>query len=241
MHSWEILEQRQKRLLLAILQTPDLGVTLDYSQGLRNLQLPPGSDFLKVVGLPYGPARNNAAKTCVDGGYGALAFLDADVRPLNNNIFIKLWETGLELISGLYYQKFPPFMPVAFNQGIAPDGKPVRQPVLGWRPADIIACDFIPMGATLIRRRVLELAFEKFKRPFIWSVDTAPVPDYNGQPLPEMSEDFLFTWRCKTELNIQPYVHTGQVALHEIRGVVGPKWILPTPHPEPLYGIAGVF
>lgn len=234
--SWEIVNQRDKRLLVAVLVPPDLAVTMDFAQNIRNLQLPPGSDFMRMGGMPFGPARNQCAKTALDNGYH-LAFLDADVRA-PPDAFIKLVETGLDLVGGLYFQRFYPYMPVMFNEGKDDKGNPTKIPVTGWKPGDIVPCTYVPSGLTLYRRRLLEAMFSRFPRPFEWGVDVAPIPAENGQ-VPPFSEDFTFSWRAK-QLGVQPYILTGVVGLHEVRAVVGPRWLLPYPSNDPYHGLVAL-
>ena len=234
--SWEIKSQRDKRILLAVITPPDLGVSMDFAQNMRNLHLPPGSEWMRVVGFPFGPARNQAAKTALDNGY-QLAFLDSDVR-VQQDAYIILAETGLDLVSGLYFQRFHPYIPCAFNAVRDDKGNVQKAPITGWKPGDIVPCQFVPSGLTIYRRRMLEKVFERHPLPFMWGVDVAPVPDYGGQAIP-FSEDFAFSWKAY-ELGFQPMVHTGVVGLHEVRAVVGPRWIIPMPSPEPIMGVCGV-
>ena len=235
--SWEITKQRDERLLVAIICPPDLGVTLNFSQNMRNIQLPPGSDFMKVIGLPYGPARNQALKACVEQNYN-LAFLDADVR-IESDAFMKLLETKLDIVSGLYYQRFHPYMPVMFNEGRNENGESVRVPVIGWKPGDVVPCDFIPSGLTIYRLNMLRAMLNVYPLPFMWGVDIAPVPDVGGSVAPAMSEDFSFSWKAK-QIGYRGYVMTSVVGLHETRAVIGPKWLIPAPSPDPTNGMIGV-
>lgn len=234
--AWEITALRENRILLAIIVPPDLGVSLDFAQDIAAMQLPPGSNFLRVVNLPFGPARNQAAKTALENGYH-LAFLDADVRA-PRDAFQRLLDTKLDIVGGLYYQRFPPFMPVMFNQGRDDKGNPVRILPTNWKPGDLVPVDFLPSGLTLYRRRLLEAVFSRFPRPFEWGHDIAPVPSESGS-CPPFSEDFVMSWRCK-QLGFQPYCHTGIVGLHEVKAVVGPKWMIALPSPDPLHGSVSV-
>mgnify|MGYP001575302423 CR=1 FL=1 len=234
--SWELTVARDQRILVSIIMPPDLTVTMDFAQGIRNIQLPPGGDFMRMAGLPFGPARNQCAKTALENGYH-LAFLDADIR-VPPDSFIKLLGTGLDLVGGLYFQRFYPFLPVCFNEGRDDKGNVTKVPITGWKPGDIFPATFVPSGLTLYRRRLLEAMFSRFPRPFEWGVDTAPVPTENGQ-VPPFSEDFSFSWRAR-QLGFQPFIHSGVVGLHECRAVVGPKWLLPYPSNDPYHGVVGV-
>lgn len=180
--SWELVALRENRILLSIIVPPDLKVSLDFTQDVAAFQLPPGSNFLRVVNLPFGPARNQAAKTALENGYH-LAFLDADIRA-PKDAFIRLLETKLDIVGGLYYQRFPPYMPVMFNEGKDDKGNPVRVLPTGWKPGDLVPVTFLPSGLTLYRRRLLEAMFARFPRPFEWGHDIAPTPSESGTAPP---------------------------------------------------------
>ena len=238
--SWEIKAERDRRVLLAIIMPPDLTCTMNFAQARRNIQLPPGSQVRAISGLPFGPARNQAAKQAVEEGFGALAFMDA-VVVVWPDAYMKLLGSGFDLVSGLYYQRFPPLLPCFFNLALNEKKEAVRVNITGWQPGDIVPATFVPAGLLLIRRRVLELAFQHFGgTPFFWGLDTAPLPDPAGGIAPTFSEDFNFSFKCQDRLRIQPMVMTSVVGIHESWGTVGPRWMLPMPELDPLYGVAGV-
>lgn len=242
--SWEITKQRENRVLCATLMPPDNMVTDAREEFGTKMVLPPGSDRCKIKGLPWDVGRNNAAKACIDGGYGWCFMWDSDVLPLDPQIVMKLIETNLPVVSGLYYQRFWPFMPAFFEIGQNEKGEAIRVPIGGWTPGQIVPATFVPTGALLIKRMVLEEVFKHYPEPFKWGVGAAPILEMkDGQVVqaPGFSEDFAFSFKCK-QLGFQPFVATGLACLHEFRGVVGPKWIpgLNLPHPDPLYGVCGV-
>lgn len=234
--SWEVLAQRQQRLLLGIICPPDLEITLDFALLKRYLRLPPGSDYMRVVGLPFGPARNQIARVALENSYH-LAFWDADLR-VEPDAFLQLFATGLDLVSGLYYQRFHPYLPVAFNLGYDEKGTPIRVPVRGWQPGDTFPCTFIPTGLTIYRQRLLSALFSRYPRPFEWGVDVAPIPVEEGRLSP-FSEDFNASIRSQS-LGFQGYVNSKVVGFHEVLAVVGPKWVVPWPSSDPLHGLVGV-
>jgi len=235
--SWEIKMIRDNRILLAVI-TLNSTVTLQFAKNLRNLRLPPGSDFTEIVGLPWDTARNYAAKQALDLRYN-LAFLDTDMR-VPPDAYLKLSETGLDLVAGLYYQRIYPHMPVCFNQGTDEKGMIGRVPVAGWKPGDIFPATFVPSGLTLYKRRLLEAMFERYNScPFIWGLDNAPLLDPAGNPVPPFSEDFTFSWRAK-QIGFQGYIHSGVVGIHETMAAVGPKWLVPQASPDPTHGVVGV-
>lgn len=235
--SWEIKAIRDNRILLAII-TLTTTVSLQFAKNLRVLQLPPGSDFTEVAGLPWDAARNYAAKQALELGYN-LAFLDDDMR-VPPDAYIKLQQTGLDLIAGLYYQRIYPHLPVCFNQGKDDQGNMGRVPVQGWKPGEIFPATFIPSGLTLYTRRLLTVMFERYNScPFYWGLDNAPLLDPSGNPVPPFSEDFTFSWRAQQQ-GFQGHVHSGVVGIHEVRAGIGPKWMVPEPGADALYGVCGV-
>ena len=231
--SWEILEQRKRTILVCTIAPPDLAVSMNWEDYIEKLQLPPGSQKMRIVGLPFGPARNHGAKTALDNNFSYLGFLDSDVLP-PPDMFTKLMETNLDIVSGLYYQRFWPYLPVMFNMAMDEQGKPQRVNIEGWQPGQIVPATFVPAGALLIKRRVLEVMFQNFPMPFQWGVDTAET-----QGIPSFSEDFTFSYRAQ-QLGFMPHVHTGIPCLHEVRAVIGPKWQVRGPDANPLFGVCGI-
>lgn len=232
--SWDVIKARQRTILLVTLEPQDLkysGVYYEKRWDVRQ-KLPSGSNSTRLSGLPFGPARNRGVKLALDGGFAALAFLDSDVIPRDDNCFVQLMDTGLPIVGGLYHQKFHPYLP-AFFDADEKDGRVVRKEVQGWKPGDLVPCAFLPTGLTLYRRELLEAAWARFKqKPFAWGMDTGPIPSdipEEGGWLPSFSEDYLMSWRTKTVLGVQPYVATSVVGLHEGTFVVGPKWAVQGP------------
>ena len=221
--SWDIVKQRNSRLLIATIAPPDLKVSMAWAAALRDLQIPPGSDFMKVLGLPFDAARNHAAKSAVEGGYGGLLYVDSDtvVPP---NLATGLLAAGRDVIGAMYFRRFPPFAPAACMLQVMPDGKLQPGPLPPYKPGDILPVDFLPTGATYYSRRCLQAMFANFPRPFIWGVDVAPVMDERGQPLFPFSEDFIFSFRAKT-LGFQSWLHCGILCRHEFMAVATDKGV----------------
>lgn len=233
--SWEIIRMRQNRLFLAVIVPSDPQVSIDFTESFRHIIVPPGSQIGKMKGFPYGPARNQAAKIALEEGYH-LAFLDSDTRVLPD-AYIKLLDSGLELVSGLYFQRFWPHMALAFNAVKNEKGEIIKEPIKGWQPGDTFPADFLGAGLLLVRHSLLKRMIERFPLPFYWGTDIAPVPDYDGRLAMPMGEDFTFSYRAKTVLGVQGYIMSSVVGLHETKAVVGPKWMLPATSPDPLHGV----
>lgn len=235
--SWETKAIRDNRILVAIL-TLNTEVSMHFARNLRNLRLPPGSDYTEIQGLPWDAARNQAARLAVEGNYN-LAFLDSDMR-VPPDAYLKLMETNLDLVAGLYFQRFHPYLPVCFNQGKDDKGAIGKVAIVGWKPGDIFPADFVPSGLTLYRLRMLKVMFERFQgMPFLWGLDNAQRLDASGNQIPPFSEDFTFSFRAK-QIGFQGYIHSGVVGIHETRAAIGPRWLVPQADADPLHGVCGV-
>lgn len=210
MHSWNILEQRKYRALLCSIAYGGAHVSLPFMRAYKNLQLPPGSDTLIVENLPYGVARNHAAATMLQGGYSYLAFLDLDIL-IPPDTYIKLIETGCPLISALYHQKFPPYNPAFFGAATNEQGQLVKT-TIPFTPGQIVDCAFMPSGCVVIHRSVFERMQQAGITKFYeWRLD---IDNPSGE-----SEDYNFSLKA-ANLGIQPRVHTGIIARHELTSTV---------------------
>lgn len=210
MASWQILEQRKYRTLLCSIAYGGARVSLEFTKMYKNLQLPAGSDTIVVENLPYGPARNHCAATVLQGGYSYLAFLDCDIL-LPPDAYIKLIETGHPIISALYYQKFPPYNPAFFGAATDEQGQLVKT-AIPFTPGQIVDCVFMPAGCCIIHRSVFERMQQAgITRFYEWGMD---IDTPQG-----ISEDYSFSLKA-ANLGIQPRVHTGIIARHEITGTV---------------------
>lgn len=214
MHSWELVQQRQNSLLIAVLLPPPLLVSIDWAFAWGALQKPPSWDVTRVTGLPWGEARTQAAYDCLNRGHQFLFFLDADVLAPPDTI-LRLMAHRLPVVSALYKQRFPTwtgfqvkYMPCMFNEGRDAQGNPVRVEVSNFQYGQLVEAHFVPAGCLLIHRSV----FERFlaagiKRFFQWTMN---VENPQGS-----SEDFFFTRKC-WDVGYKVIVDTGIQAIHEV-------------------------
>lgn len=215
--AWEIMEQRRRRVLWVTISPPDLKVSEEWAVGFRKLRLPPGSDTMFIKGPPYDAARNFGLKRAYDDGYGYLFFNDADTICPPETVE-KLIETGRDFIGALYFQRFAPWNPVPAMAEV--EGDRIRRRELQAIPyGDMMPVDFVPTGATLYSRRIMEAMLKTYPRPFEWTMDI----DKPGG----LSEDFDFAIKAR-QIGFTGYVHTGIIAKHEVLMMVGPRG------PEPL-------
>jgi len=103
------------RVLVGILHT-EL-TTIAWSFGLRNLILPPGSDFLPIAGQPYDMARNTICAAAIHNGFDYVFHFDSDVIPPRDAV-MRLLAHRKSIISGIYHRRSPPHgIPVMLKNG----------------------------------------------------------------------------------------------------------------------------
>lgn len=211
--AWTIEEQRAKRILLAIICPVDYKTTIAWSKRFSELlgALPVGSSPAWIPGLPFDAARNAGVAEALKGGYGYLAFLDADTLPDSPQAFNTLVSTGLPLVAGIYRKRYPPFPLAAYNMGVDKEGKmgavALAEPI-PW--GQVVPVDCVPTGLMLIRRDLLVAAAAKWLKPFDWTMNPLHPENWG------VSEDYNFTLKCKLELGVQPFIHFGVTAQHEV-------------------------
>lgn len=101
------LKDKSKSLIIGILNTGT--VSVEWALKLRFLQIPVGSVFCFRRGEPIDTARNAIAKTCLEDKALGVFFLDSDVIVIDESAPIKMIQTGLPIISGVYRYKKTPF------------------------------------------------------------------------------------------------------------------------------------
>ena len=222
--SWEIMAARRNRVLISTIYPADGKVSMDWASSTARLERPLGSATFFPSGLPYHAARNAAAKATLDSGFAFLFFLDSDLLP-PPNVITQLLATGRDLVGALYFKRGAPYEPAAGMAVSTPEDavNPVKVgPLPRFNYGDIIPVDFLPCGATLISRRVIEAMVETYRHPFAWGADPAfgPALGPDGLPMPAFSEDYLFSFRAK-QLGFQPWLHSGLICNHEMTGWVG--------------------
>jgi len=190
------------------------------------MQKPAVWDVMRITGLPFGEARTQAAYQCLNAGYSYLFFLDCDVLAPANTI-PKLMSHRLPIVSGLYHQRFPTwtgleaaYLPVMFNEGRTPDGKPSKVPITQYTPGSLVEAAYVPAGCLLIHRSVFERMLQAgIKRFFEWTLTI-------DNPEGGRSEDFEWSARVRS-LGYKCFVDTSIVCTHETPGQVTNKGLQP--------------
>lgn len=224
--AWEV---PRPNVLMATL-TREL-VSTKWAAGYRALQLPSYSAESILSGMPFDHARNTACENVLASGFTWLFFLDDDVVAPPNTIQ-RLINHGQDIVSGLYYRRAAPIVPVMMTH----DDKGNSQWITSWPQNHLIEVDLVGAGCLLIHRRVLE----QMSRPwFDWQLDkVTPNPcrhcgreatmehcrDVGGKSTPHepsrphvpprLSEDFAFCRKAKKEFGFKIHVDTSIVCEH---------------------------
>ena len=209
-----------------------------WALSLRQLIIPKVKYSL-VSGVPYDIARNLIAEQFLKDGGDWLFFLDSDVVLQPNDLIHLLRiseERKLAVVAALYWRRTPPIEPAMWvyadeskskyisvypyecktcgarlvNEFIASEHRKLGHKVVRkWEPGEILLVDAVHMGATLIKRWVLEeLKIKNPDKPFFYY--TAKKYGYEDGS----SEDFYFCKRIIEEIGIRPAVATNVVAKH---------------------------
>lgn len=200
--AWEI---PQPNVLMAILTRET--VTSAWAKGFRDIQLPPGSSYTFVSGMPYDHARNHACELALQGGFKYLFFLDDDVIPPSNVVDI-LMSNGLDIVSGNYWRRHHPVHPVALmcvNGGTG-------YIHIDKNDSKIYEVDLVGGGCLLIKRKVLETMSKPW---FEWLCDREELPQ--GE---RWSEDYSFCRKAKLKYGFK--IHFDARARCKHVGIGGP-------------------
>lgn len=192
--SWEM---KPPEVLVGIL-TREI-VTTAWAFSLRNLILPPSANIIPISGMPFDHARNSACEKVLEHNFTWLFFLDDDVIP-PSDVFSKLVSRGKDIISGLYFRRAEPIMPVMLRHT---SERP--QFITDFNLGDVIEADLVGAGCLLIHRRVIEKMKSNW---FEWRVDHKHRPD-----IERTSEDFTFCTMAK-EMGFKVYVDTSVRCQH---------------------------
>lgn len=187
-------------MLLAIL-TREI-VTTKWAAGLRKIAMPANSGVSFYSGAPFDVARNTACENTLKHDFQWLLFLDDDVIP-PEDVVGRLVGLNKDIVSGLYYRRQEPVVPVAktFNGADS-------QWVTSWNPPNsLLEVDLVGAGCLLIHRRVLERVAKPW---FDWEIGRDAPADRNR---PALSEDFAFCMKAR-EAGFKIYLDTSTRCEH---------------------------
>lgn len=197
--SWELINQN--RVLVCTL-TREL-VSTTWAMNFRNLQIPGTYTF--VSGMPFDHARNTGCQKLLEIGWEWLFFLDDDIL-CPNDIILKLMSHKLPIVSGLYYRRAEPLVPVMLKEEPENNYKWITQ----YAKDSLVEVDLVGAGCLLIHRDLLLSMppVSKDNRWFEWRCDKDDLPQYE-----KTSEDFTFIRHLRKN-NVKVYVDTSQVCKH---------------------------
>lgn len=197
--SWELINQN--RVLVCTL-TREL-VSTTWAMNFRNLQIPGTYTF--VSGMPFDHARNTGCQKLLEIGWEWLFFLDDDIL-CPNDIILKLMSHKLPIVSGLYYRRAEPLVPVMLKEDPENSYKWITQ----YAKDSLVEVDLVGAGCLLIHRDLLLSMppVSKDNRWFEWRCDKDDLPQYE-----KTSEDFTFIRHLRKN-NVKVYVDTSQVCKH---------------------------
>ena len=175
--AWELINHEQ---VLTVILTRET-VSTAWAFGFHNLHIP--GTFMALAGMPFDHARNNGCQKLLEMGWDWLFFLDDDVIPPPDTIH-RLVSHRLPIISGVYYRRSPPLVPVMLKETNRGSEWYSEIPTHG-----LMEVDYVGAGCLLIHRDVLTKLppLSPSNHWFEWRVDRPDLPE------PErMSEDFTF-------------------------------------------------
>jgi hypothetical protein len=196
---------QRPNVLVAILTRET--VTTKWAANHRNMILPPNSTVSFLSGMPFGHARDQAATNMLQHGFEYLMFVDDDVC-IPADTIPRLLAHGKDIVSGLYYRRAPPLLPVMLKYKNPKEAEWISS----WQPRGaLIEVDLVGAGCLLIHRRV----FEKMGPApwFIWELQENITKWIRlGMNLPPddplHSEDFSFIRNARRLHGIPAFVDT---------------------------------
>jgi hypothetical protein len=142
-------------------------------------------------------ARNEAVRMAQQHECEYVFFQDHDVIPPLDAIGRLMARDG-DVVGGLYVSKQKPPWPLVIRD---------ERPVTDWKYGDVVECDTIGMGCTLIRASV----FSKMSEPWFRTVSE---PGTDGV-VDNKTEDAFFCQRLVSELGVHPYIDTAVLCFHK--------------------------
>lgn len=190
------METYPKVMIAHAINRPEF--TRSFYQGmLQQITSYPGQLSVRVAEGHLAPwARNSLANDFLKSDADYIFFVDGDTGIPNEGLKT-LIEDKKDIISGLYFQRFPPYNPTMKKVQMNEFKNPQYLPITDY-PEGIIEADMIGAGCLLISRRV----FETMPEPYFFS----PEQDY--------SEDTYFCFEAK-KAGFTIYVDTRVKCKHD--------------------------
>lgn len=177
-------------------------VNAQFCQSLATLRRSCETQIIFQIGSLIYNSRNQLAGLAIKGGYDYTFWLDSDMvfAPETLEYMIEvLEEKNLDILSGLYFRRQPPFTPVIFSE------LEINDEGCHWEdnidiPDSLFEVEGIGFGCVLMRTEIFIEVFNKFGNPFT--------------PLVGVGEDLSFCWRARQlgrRIWVDPHILLGHV------------------------------
>jgi hypothetical protein len=180
----------------------------EYYDSLDTLILPPGSSKIRVHSSSPAQNRNLVIRKALEQSFTHIMFTDDD-HVFTPDTVMRLLSRDVDIVSGLYCMKFPPFPPIAFNK-VTENGMcqftDMREHASG-ELMDSVAC---PAGALLVKMGV----FKKISPPWFTL----------GQIAKDGWCDDLWFCQLAREAGYKIYVDTLVPVGHLTKCILTPMW-----------------
>lgn len=189
------------KILIAIPCMDQVPVPFCYS--LAQMDKPDGCSLSMKAGSMIYTSRDSLATTAIQNDYDYVFWMDSDMqfpKDALTSLLKTLQEEKLDMISGLYYRRMPPYSPVLFDKlEIAEDGTAdfTEYTEIPEGLFEIGACGF---GCVLMKTDVLFDVLSSYREMFT--------------PIGRNGEDTSFCWRarqCGYKIYCDPSVKCGHV------------------------------
>lgn len=192
-------EERGPEVLVAVLTRET--VSMAWAWKWRTLDFGQHHATTPIYGAPFDHARNIACERALEGGFEWLFFLDDDVIP-PPDAFRKLASRNLPIISGIYYRRNLPIVPVMLRTN--PQG--MSNWVTEYPANSVMEVDLVGAGCLLIHNSVLRKMKSSW---FNWRSDHPELPAHE-----RLSEDFAFCYDARKQHGYKIHVDTSVQCLH---------------------------
>jgi len=151
--------------------------------------------------MPVDEARTSAVEKALESRCKYILFRDYDVLAPPNAVNV-LMARDVDVICAPYLSKQKPPWPLIIKDTV---------PTWAWKHNDVVKCDAIGMGCTLIKTEL----FERLSQPWFSTKHGVPEgKDLNATGKQTFTEDMFFCRKLYEELGIRPYADTSVFCVH---------------------------
>lgn len=161
-------------------------VPVPFCQSLAQLEKVGECALMMKSGALIYASREAMAVTAIQGEFDYAMWFDSDMQfPADTLVRLvkTLEEKNLDILSGLYFRRVPPYTPVLFDQLEIHDGEECDWTEFKEIPEDIFECGAIGFGCMLMKTDVFFDIQAKFGQMFT--------------PIGRNGEDVSFCWRAR--------------------------------------------